>query len=102
VSRIEAAIARRLITVPSAILTNLVLNEIVVPEFIQEDCTPQKLADALLPLFSDSPERRRQVEAFGKLDAIMEIGTAEPARHAAEVVLAEAARKRVPDALHLS
>lgn len=102
VSRWEAAIARRLITAPSAILTNLVLNEIVVPEFIQEDCTPQKLADALLPLFRDSPERRRQIEAFGRLDAIMEIGTAEPARHAAEIVLGEAARKRVPEAMHLS
>ena len=81
---------------------NLVLGENVVPEFIQEDCTPQKLSDALLPLFRDSPERRRQVEAFRRLDAIMEIGKAEPARHAAEIVLAEAARKRVPDALHLS
>ena len=58
-------------------------GENVVPEFIQEDCTPQKLADALLPLFRDSPERRRQVEAFRKLDAIMEIGKVEPARHAA-------------------
>jgi lipid-A-disaccharide synthase len=102
VSRFEAAIARRLITVSSAILTNLVLRENVVPEFIQEDCTPQKLSDALLPLFRDTPERRRQVEAFRKLDAIMEIGKVEPARHAAQIVLAEAARRRVPEVLHLS
>ena len=102
VSRLEAAIARRLITASSAILANLVLNENIVPEFIQEDCTPQRLADALIPLFRDSPERRRQVEAFRRLDAIMQIGTAEPARHAAELVLAEAARKRVPQTLHLS
>ncbi|MES1155439.1 MAG: lipid-A-disaccharide synthase [Pseudorhodoplanes sp.] len=101
-SRLEAVMARRLITAPSAILANLVLGENVVPEFIQETCTPQKLADALLPLFSDSPERRRQVEAFGRLDAVMEIGKAEPARHAAEIVLAEAARKRMPQTLHLS
>ncbi len=36
----EAAIARRLIRVPSVILTNLVLGDNVVPEFIQTDCTP--------------------------------------------------------------
>ncbi len=102
VSRLEAVIARRLITASSAILANLVLNENVVPEFIQQDCTPEKLADALLPLFRDSPERRRQVEAFGRLDGIMEIGKAEPARHAAQIVLAEAIRKRVPQALRLS
>ena len=102
VSRIEAAIARRLITVPSAILANLVLGENVVPEFIQEDCTPQKLSEALLPLFRDSPERRRQVEAFRRLDGIMEIGKVEPARLAAEVVLAEAARRPGPRAMHLT
>jgi lipid-A-disaccharide synthase len=102
VSRMEAAIARRLITVSSAILANLVLGKNVVPEFIQEDCTPQKLSDALLPLFRDGPERQRQVEAFRLLDAIMEIGKVEPARQAAEIVLAEAARRRVPDTLHLS
>ena len=52
VSVSEAAIARRLIRVPSVILTNLVLGENVVPEFIQKDCTPEKLAAALLPLLS--------------------------------------------------
>ena len=81
VSQIEGVIARRLITASSAILANLVLGENVVPEFIQEDCTPQKLSDALLPLFRDSPERGRQVEAFRRLDKVMEIGKAEPARH---------------------
>ncbi len=102
VSKIEGVIARRLIKVSTAILTNLVLNENVVPEFIQEDCTPEKLADALLPLFKEGPQRQRQVEAFKRLDAIMGIGTAEPARHAAQIVLAEAARKRTPQLLHVS
>lgn len=102
VSKFEAAVARRLIAVQSVILANLVLGQNAVPEFLQEDCTPEKLSDALLPLLRDSPERRRQVEAFGKLDAIMEIGRVEPARHAAEIVLAEAARRRIPEVLHLS
>ncbi|MFZ5693365.1 MAG: lipid-A-disaccharide synthase [Pseudomonadota bacterium] len=83
----EIAIARRLIRVPSVILTNLVLGDNVVPEFIQADCTPDRLAAALTPLLSDSPERRRQLDAFARLDAIMEIGTAQPARRAAEIVL---------------
>jgi len=82
----EIAIARRLIRVPSVILTNLVLGENVVPEFIQTDCTPDKLAAALAPLLSESPERRKQVEAFARLDEVMEIGTARPAQRAAEIV----------------
>ena len=86
VSGIEAVIARRLIRVPSVILTNLVLGANVVPEFIQTDCTPERLTAALAPLLADSPERRAQIEAFARLDDLMEIGKAEPAKRAAEIV----------------
>jgi lipid-A-disaccharide synthase len=85
--RFEAAIARRVIRLPSVILANLVLGENVVPEFLQENCTPEKLADALVPLLSDTPERRKQVDAFSRLDGITGIGTANPARQAADIVL---------------
>jgi lipid-A-disaccharide synthase len=78
------AIAKRL---PSIILTNLLLGENVVPELLQHHCTPDKLADAMLPLFDDTEQRRRQLEAFSRLDAIMGIGSSSPAARAAEVVL---------------
>jgi lipid-A-disaccharide synthase len=77
---------------PSIILTNLLLDENVVPELLQHNCTAEKLAAALLPLFGDTPERRRQVEAFSRLDAIMEVGSSVPAMRAADVVLAAAHR----------
>ena len=92
VSAIEEVIARRLIQVPSVILANLVLGENVVPELLQEDCTPERLADALVPLLGDTPERRRQLEAFARLDAIMEIGAAPPSERAADIVLATVER----------
>jgi lipid-A-disaccharide synthase len=101
VSGIEAMIARRVIRVPSVILANLVLGENIVPEFIQQDCTPEKLADALAPLLSDTPQRQRQVEAFARLDGIMQIGKVAPASRAAEIVLA-AARRNVGHATHVS
>ena len=95
VSGLEALIGRPIKNrLPSVILANLVLGENVVPEFLQEDCTPEKLANALVPLLGDTPERRRQIEAFARLDDIMEIGTAAPAMRAAEIVLDVAARKR--------
>lgn len=87
VSPVEEVVARLLISVPSVILANLVLGENVVPEFLQRDCTAEKLAKALLPLLSDTPERRRQTTAFARLDAIMEIGKAVPSDRAASVVL---------------
>ena len=84
---LEEMIGRMLITAPSAILTNLVLGENVVPEFLQRDATPERLCGALLPLLADTSERRRQVTAFARLDSIMEIGHAVPSDRAAAVVL---------------
>jgi lipid-A-disaccharide synthase len=92
VTAFEAPILRRVIKAPSAILANLVLGENVVPEFLQEACTVENLTRALLPLFSDTAERRRQLDAFARLDAVMEIGVAHPSARAAEIVLREARR----------
>lgn len=88
VSPLEEAVGRALIKVKSIILANLVLGESVVPEFIQRDCTAARLAAALRPLMSDTPERRRQIEAFAGLDARMGIGGAAPSDRAAATVLA--------------
>jgi len=92
VSLFDEVIARIAINVPSVILANLVIGENIVPEFLQRDCTPKNLTAALEPLFSDSPERRRQVAAFARLDSIMEAGTASPSRRAAEIVLSYATK----------
>ena len=92
VTAFEAPILRRVIRAPSAILANLVLGENVVPEFLQEHCTVENLTQALLPLLSDTPERQRQLDAFARLDAVMETGIAHPSARAAEIVLREAQR----------
>lgn len=83
---LEALIAWGLINVPSVILANLVLGEQVVPEFLQLDCTASRLAGALLPLLDDTPERRRQVAAFARLDAVMGLNEGVPSERAAAVV----------------
>jgi len=100
---LEIAVARatvRLQTeVDSVILANLVLGEKVVPEFLQGDCTAAALADALVSLLADTPERRRQVEAFARLDDIMGL-PAEPSAKAADAILRvirEARAARLPD-----
>jgi lipid-A-disaccharide synthase len=86
----EAAIARRLIRVPSAILANLVLGENVVPEFLQGDCVPAKLADALSAIIKATASRCRQLDAFTRLDAVLQIGPVQPSIKAALAVLAAA------------
>jgi lipid-A-disaccharide synthase len=91
---IEAWIIRRAIRSSSVILANLVIGENVVPEFIQQDCTPQKLAPALRDILSETPRRRRQVEAFAGLDAIMSTGEQSPSTRAADIVLATLRKAR--------
>jgi lipid-A-disaccharide synthase len=94
---VEARILRSLIRVNSVILANLVIGENVVPEFIQQDCTPDKLVPALREILSDTPQRRRQLEAFAKLDQIMSTGNQPPGARAADIVLATLRKARRPN-----
>ena len=90
----EAWVLRRAINISSIILANLVIGENVVPEFVQENCTPERLTPSLAELLSDSPLRQRQVEAFAKLDAIMSTGDQPPSVRAADIVLAAMRKAR--------
>jgi len=93
VGYVEGALAYALMNVSSIILANLVLGENVVPQFVQSNATPAKLAAATLDIIRDGPARQRQLDAFKRLDDIMEIGRARPSERAADIVLAEI-RKR--------
>lgn len=87
----EAIIAPYILTIPSVLLPNLVLGENAMPEFLQHDCTPEKLAAALEDMISDGPQRQDQIDAFARLDTLF--GTAEdpPSLRAARAVLNEIA-----------
>jgi lipid-A-disaccharide synthase len=95
VEEIIARVARIKQRLSSVILANLVLGENIVPELLQYDCTPERLTEALVPLLSDTPEWRRQIEAFARLDDIMALKT-EPSAQAAAVVLRAARTGRGP------
>ena len=84
---VEAWIVRRRITSSSVILANLVIGENVIPEFSQEDCTAAKLAPALRDVLTETPMRRRQQEAFARIDDIMSTGALSPSARAADVVM---------------
>jgi lipid-A-disaccharide synthase len=90
----EAWILRRAIKVNSVILANLVIGDNVIPEFLQENCTPEKLADALRDVLGDSAQRRTQLEAFAKIDQILSTGNLPPSARAADIVLATMRKAR--------
>ena len=61
---ITAAWAKRVITSAHASLVNIALDKRIIPEFIQEECTPDALAEAVLPLLTDRKAQERQLSAF--------------------------------------
>ncbi|PDT75733.1 lipid-A-disaccharide synthase [Bradyrhizobium sp. C9] len=89
----EAFILRRAIRVSSVILANLVIGSDIIPEFLQENCTPDKLAHALGDVLADTPDRLRQLVAFATMDGKMSTGDQPPSVRAAEIVLAEMSRR---------
>jgi lipid-A-disaccharide synthase len=92
---LEAWIARRALTLTSVILANLIAGENAVPEFLQEDCTADKLAGALGEvLLSNSPLRQRQLKAFARIGDIMSTGSERPSVRAANIVLAALRKSR--------
>ena len=88
VSRAEEFIARRLIQVPTIVLPNLILAENAMPEFVQADCTPARLARSLQPLLSGGAVRDAQLAALARIDGRMRLAAADtPSRAAARIVL---------------
>ena len=78
---------RFFIRAQSIVLPNLVLGENAFPEFIQYDCTPEKLAGALSPLLSGGEARTRQLEALQRIDARLMLPDTTPSEAAARAAL---------------
>jgi lipid-A-disaccharide synthase len=87
VERLAGLVVRHFLKVQSFVLPNLVLGENAFPEFMQENCTPEKLSAALLPLLANSPERSAQLTTLGKIREKMFLPAGTPSGKAAEVVL---------------
>ena len=86
-SSLTAFVGRRIIKVPYASLPNILLGREVQPEFLQENCTPDKLAGALNALLADPGARTAQTKTVG--EAIRKLtpeGTA-PSHRAAQAIL---------------
>ena len=84
---LTAQIVRRVVKVRTANLVNLVSGRDVVPEFLQEYCTPAALTGALSPLLGDPAAAEAQRTAFDEVMTALGRGGPSPADRAAESVL---------------
>lgn len=87
VSPVTAYIAKRLIKVKFASLVNILMDRMVVPEYLLERCRGDLLADAVSALLSDDAIRREQIA--GTAEALQRLGHGgpSPSARAAQIVL---------------
>lgn len=87
VAPLTAAIARRLITVKYATLTNLILDREVMPEFIQDACTPERLAAAAVRFLTEPAAAESVKTDLHAAMTAMGLGGEAPSIRAAKAVL---------------
>ena len=80
-----------LIKTPHFALANLVLDERAFPEFIQVDCTPEKLSNSLIQVMEDDETRKRQFAALARIADLMRLECGTPS---------EAAEMCIRDSVH--
>ncbi|WOI52751.1 lipid-A-disaccharide synthase [Parvularcula sp. LCG005] len=67
VDALTAYWARKVLVTPFVSIINVAANEMVIPERIQEDCTPEQLTADIVRLFTDEEARRRQLSTFRRV-----------------------------------
>jgi lipid-A-disaccharide synthase len=81
-------LSKFLMTVTHITLINIILGRGAVPEFLQSQCVPQKLADAVARLFTDADARAAQVSAMAQFGRLLGEGDEAPSLRAARTLLA--------------
>ena len=87
VNPVTAMLARRLIRVPHVAMVNLLAGRAVVPELLQGDCTPQRLAATIGRLLDDPAARGAQRAAFAEILRSLQAPAGRPSDAAAHAVL---------------
>ena len=93
INGLTALLYRRFIRVAYVNLINIMHNRQVVPEFLQENCVPEKLAQAVDILLSDETARQQQIAKLAATAEWLGQGRFVPSERAAETVLAVLGKK---------
>ncbi len=79
-------LAKRLVKTPYVSLPNLLANEMLVPEMLQDDCTPEKLAEKLALYLGESAVENRRV-LIERFTALHELVRKNADKQAAQAVV---------------
>ncbi|EHM03344.1 lipid-A-disaccharide synthase [Acetobacteraceae bacterium AT-5844] len=87
VNPLTAAIVRRLIKVEHVSIVNLLAKRSIIPELLQQDCTPEKLSAELVRLLTDPAAAAAQREGFATVFDMLRPEGGIPSHAAATAVL---------------
>jgi lipid-A-disaccharide synthase len=87
VNPLTAAIVRRLIKVEHVSLVNILAKRSIIPELLQQDCTPEKLSTALVTLIEDPAAAAAQRAGFASVFGMLRPPGGVPSEAAAAAVL---------------
>lgn len=89
VSPLTYLMAKYLVKIKYVNLTNILLNRLVVPELLQDKCTPQNIVSNILELLKNGTVYERQIEGFAKAKEYLSNGSQTPSQNAADEILKE-------------
>ena len=92
---VTVALYRRLIRVKYVNLVNLMLDRMLVPELLQQDCRPDRLATELGRLLDDPAARQAQIDGVAEVARWLGQGDTPPSERAARTILNVVAERRL-------
>ena len=85
---LTAALYRRFVKTPFASLVNIMAGRMVVPEYLQEDCTQKNLQSAVETLLTSDQACAEQISVLNQVRSWLTVGNGNsPSREAAQTVL---------------
>ena len=87
VSATSAFLARRLLKIQFVNLSNIMLGREIIPELIQERCTPENIKHYIDRLLNKDDLYETQMEGFKEVREVLGMGEQTPSENASDVIL---------------
>ncbi len=86
VSPLSALLAKKLLHINFVNLSNILLSREVVPELLQEKCTPEQIVYYMQDFLSDGERCKSQKNEFSQVKKVLGFGVQNPSQKAAEIL----------------
>nr|QIM10250.1 lipid-A-disaccharide synthase [uncultured Alphaproteobacteria bacterium] len=87
VSKMTAFLAKRLLHIQFVNLSNILLGREIIPELLQDACTPENIAQYIKRFLNQDDLYRHQMEGLKKVRQVLGLGKQTPSENACDVIL---------------